>query len=164
MDITSIGKQTQEAVSKPKLSERQIQVLSITTYLEFLELALYLDILGHFDSVYESISKILIKDQSSLEHSHIRFSAKFPASHPVNDIFARASVKTYICKLLEPNYENFKFQAEIDDLSHFAGALLREVGKAFNKKRYFSEDYLTSKIRFTDPLTGHTFDVTPKFR
>lgn len=144
------------------ISLREVGASNITKYLDFIECAQYIDLLGPFDPVIADIKTILIQDPDCLESSHIRFATKLLKGHPVRVILAQAATKSYMQMLLDRSYVTFKFNKELDELESFAADMTRESRKSFATMK-FTTDYRAPQAMFTliDPLGNATFNFRP---
>lgn len=115
------------AVVLPCSDTKSPAAADLTKYLNFLELATYLQIDGPCETCIELMEKLLNSDPKCLEPVHIQNAAKFlPRGNPVVQLFAHHCVEPYMRSKYSIAHP-FRFENELRDLDGFAFALLSQL-------------------------------------
>lgn len=108
-----------------------------TQYLQFINFADYLDLLGNFQETHEVIRNLVSKNNCrNLQSSHVRLIMELPANHPIRVYMIELVAWVYTDAILSGS--PFAFQTEMAEMDDFAAELMRGFTKVFTSDKGFN--------------------------
>ena len=156
---TQSTKVPDDKTQNAKIKRNPVKTASalIDRYLNFFVLADYISLLGPFNSVETSITKIVLHTRTALTCDHIRTAMALPSNHPIRTLFINATVKPYIEHILLARKTHFKYQQVVDEFDDYAADLMREFGRVMSQKNFVTAraDLKVTARSVPDPVGGN---------